>query len=396
MWALPHKILKTRQIEKRQEKMMRNRWLWLVVVIVLGGLSMACGGSEANEVVACDFNGQTAITVNILNENGQPQRLVDVRYQLDEGAWQHFPEHSNGQAIIRGGPGRYIIRADKPGYTAQEIALTITETSEGSCQVAEQTISLPMSLAVCPVAEPPVLEIEIESDSSDLAVTAVSTKGGSQPITCVQTDKENCAHYTLPLNNLANYTLEIEGLAGIGPMFVENGVISYTLNTSHITLHQNSVRRSFALTGANSLSANFSVTPDEVGCALTDFRTLVVQSEPDMSGSEPFPALQVDQENGIIITDLAAPECDLSPEPYPVTYEATLPAGTPLADVAVLYFLNDSWQNASCEITDGRFLCTAVYPNPLITQPYAFKIVAGGEAYVGTSLPFDNLCIIFD
>lgn len=376
--------------------MVRNFWLWLLGVIVLGGFAVACSGQVEDEAVICDFTGQTAVTVNILNESGQPQRLVELRYQFNEGPWQGFPEHINEQAIIHGGPGNYLIRAEKPGYTAQEIPLTVAEGTEGSCQVAPQTITLPMSLAICPATQSPVLDIEIESESSDLTVTAVSSKGGAQPVTCAQADAETCHHYTVPLNESANYTLKVEGLAGIGPMFVENGVISYTLRTSQITLRQNNVKQLLSLTGANSLSAAFNVTPDEVGCAQTDFRTLVVQSEPDVTAADPFPALDVSQENGIIITDLAAPECDLIPEPYAVTYEATLPAGTPLAEVAVFYLLNDTWQNASCEIENGRFLCTAVYPNPLVAQPYAYKIVASGEEYVGTSLPFDNLCIIFD
>ena len=317
------------------------------------------------------------------------------RYQLDGGPWQRFPERINAQAVIYGGPGNYLIRAEKPGYAPQETVLTINETAEGSCQVAAETISLPMSLAVCPATEPALLDVEIEPAGSDLQVTAFASQGGTQAVTCAQEHTENCAHYRVPLNNFASYTVEIKGLDGIGPLFVENGVISYTLRTSQITLRQNSIRQGLAVTGANSLSATFSVTPDEVGCPLADFRTLETRPEPDRSADAPFPALAVAQLNSLLITDLDAPGCELLPEPYPVTFAATIPAGTPLAEVSLLYFLDDEWQNGDCEVTDGRLLCTAVYPNPLLAQPYAYKIVAAEEEYIGTSLPFDNVCIIF-
>ncbi len=47
-------------------------------------------------------------------------------------------------------------------------------------------------------------------------------------------------------------------------------------------------------------------------------------------------------------------------------------------------------------VGNGRFLCTALYPNPFIGQPYAYKLVVGTEETIGTSLPFDNLCLIFE
>lgn len=376
--------------------MMRNGWIFGWVLVLLVGLAAACGGAANDETAVCDFSGQTAVTVNILNEVGEQQRLVDVRYQHNDGSWQTFPEHINGQATIQGDPGSYRIRATKPGYTSQETFVTVAETAEGSCQLAAQTVTLTMPLAICPANAVTALEIDIEPASSDLVVTAVSSKSGTQTAVCTQTNAESCTHYSLPLNDVANYTLHFDGLAGIGPMFAENGVISYTLRTSQITLRQNRVERLLTATGANSLSASFSVTPDESGCPLADLRTLAAQPAPDVSASEPFPALSVEQLNGIIITDLAAPECNVPPEPYAVTYEALLPAGTPLAEAAVLFFINGEWQTASCGIENGRFLCTAVYPNPYIAQPYAYKVAAAGEEYVGTSLPFDGLCIIFD
>ncbi|MCA9946376.1 MAG: hypothetical protein KC449_22990, partial [Anaerolineales bacterium] len=188
--------------------MVQNRWVWFVAILVLGIVGAACSKSAEEEPVVCDYGGQTAVTANILNENGQPQRLVEVRYQQDDGPWQGFPEHVNAQAVIQGGPGSYRIRAEKPGYTAAETTLDVTETAVGSCLVAEQTISLPMSLAVCPATEPALLEIEVEPAGSDLVVTAVSSKGGSQTVSCAQPGSQECARYTLPLEQIADYTVQ--------------------------------------------------------------------------------------------------------------------------------------------------------------------------------------------
>ncbi|MBK7893972.1 MAG: hypothetical protein IPJ90_03610 [Anaerolineaceae bacterium] len=84
------------------------------------------------------------------------------------------------------------------------------------------------------------------------------------------------------------------------------------------------------------------------------------------------------------------------PQPYPVRFEAELPNGTPLANVSVQTFSAGEWEAAECAVVDGRFLCTATILNPLLNQPYAYKIVAGDDEYTGSSLPFDNLCLLFE
>lgn len=370
------------------------RTVWFVVLLILAAGGAACGGGVV--ATPCDFTGQTAVSLNILNENGQPQRLVNVRYRLDDGSWQTFPESVNERALFQQGPGTYQIRLEKPGYLPAETAVIVPEPGTGSCQLAEQTVALPMALAVCPSDQLTSLAVAIESDSSGVAVTAVAQPGGAQVVSCTEADAANCRRYELPLNQIGSYTLDVTGLAGFGPLSVENGVITYALRPGQITLRQNNAERSLSLTGANRLSASFSVGRDETGCAQVDFRTLEAVPEPDISSGEPFPALTVSQQSNLLLTDLGAPGCAAAPQPYPVIYEATVPAGTPLADVAVLTYLDGAWQEASCEVEDGRLLCTAVYPNPLIRQPYAYKIIATGEEYVGTSLPFDNLCLIFD
>jgi hypothetical protein len=106
--------------------------------------------------------------------------------------------------------------------------------------------------------------------------------------------------------------------------------------------------------------------------------------------------LAIELQNNLMITDLGAEACQAIPEPYPIRYEALLPAATPLSEVSVFTLLEGDWQAVNCELRNGRFLCTATLPNPFIGQPYAYKVVAAGEEYIGTSLPFDNLCLVFE
>lgn len=374
---------------------MRNWWIWRVIV-ALAGLAAACSGQPGSNVAECDFGGQTAITLNILDEKGQPQRLVRLEYRLDDGSWEALPESVNEQAVFQEGPGTYQFRLEKSGYAPEEFVVVAEAAADGSCRVTTQTVAVTMSPLVCPATEPVLLEIVVEAESEAVVVTAVSPATGQQEITCARSSDAACQQYELPLDRVDSYTLDVTGLAGVGPMTVADGLITYPLRTSQVTLRQANVERSLSLPGAESVRIALSITADEVGCPLADFRSLTIQPEPDTTSDEPFPALGISQQNNLLMTDLSAPECTTVPQPYPVTFEASLPSGTPLAEVNVFVFVEGDWQAVECGVEDGRFVCTAVLPNPLVGQPYAYKIVAAGEEVVGTSLPFDSLCIVFD
>lgn len=368
-------------------------WSWLMAGILLAGLVAACGGAEATDMAVCDFTSQTAVTLNLRDENGDPQRLVRVSYRVDDGPWQETPERVNETAVLRGGPGTYQIRAEKPGYTPNEMTVVVPEPATDSCALAAETAVLPMSLAVCPDINLANLEIEIAAEGDAVTVTAVAQPGGTQSLTCTTETATNC---TLALPGAGEIVLSMAGLGGIGPMQVRDGVVSYALGDSQLTLRQNNLERTVTVSGAESIRARLNVSRDEVGCPLADFRTLELQAEPDVASGEPFPALGVNQRSNLTITNLGAAACQNVPQPYPVRFEAELPNGTPLANVSVQTFSAGEWEAAECAVVDGRFLCTATILNPLLNQPYAYKIVAGDDEYTGSSLPFDNLCLLFD
>ncbi|MCB8978593.1 MAG: hypothetical protein H6657_14320 [Ardenticatenaceae bacterium] len=377
---------------KQGENNMRNGWVWLSLMVILGGLA-DCGGQASNEAVECDFGGQTAVSLQILDESGQPQRLVRLEYQLDDGPWQALPESVSGEAVLRDGPGTYHIRLEKPGYGMEERTVVVAESE--SCQLAAETVEVAMARAVCPDTEPAILQIEVESESDAVEVTAVAGTT-RQEIQCTDADDANCHRYALQLNREGSYTIDVAGLAGLGPMMVEDGLITYESRTSQVTLRQNNVAESVNLPGAESVSLQLSVAADEIGCPLADLRTMTALPEPDPASDEPFPKLTMFQQNNLLMTDLSVPECDAAPQPYLMTYEVSLPNGTPLRTVSASVFTGQEWQDAECGVEDGRFVCTAVVPNPLVGQPYAFKIVAAGKEYVGMRLPLDNLCLVFD
>ncbi|MEZ4591041.1 MAG: hypothetical protein R3D55_07840 [Chloroflexota bacterium] len=368
-------------------------WSWLMAGILLAGLVAACSGVEATDTAVCDFTNQTAVTLNLRDENGDPQRLVRVSYSLNGGPWQDLPEVVNETAVLRDGPGTYQIQVEKPGYAPNEITVVVPEPAAGSCELVAETAVLPMSRAVCPDMNLANLEVEIVAEGENVTVTAVAQPGGVQTLTCTAGTATNCS---LALPGTGQLLLTAEDLGGIGPMQINDGIVGYALRDSQLTLRQNNVDRTVTLSGAESLSAVLDVALDEVGCPLADFRTLEVQAVPDVASGEPFPRLSVEQQNDLMITDLGNEACFSDPIPYPVWYEAILPAGTPVADVGVFTWQNERWQAADCALTDGRFLCEATLPNPFVGQPYIYKVVVGDQEEVGTSLPFDQLCLVFD
>lgn len=371
---------------------MRNWWIWLVMVGLVV-LAAACGGQASSTVTECDFGGQTAVTLQISDENGEPQRLVRVEYRLNNGAWEALPESVNERAVLQEGPGTYQFRLEKSGYAPEEFVVVAEAATDGSCQVTSQTVAVAMTPLVCPATELAFLEVAVAAEGEAVAVTAV-TPDGRQELTCVPGD--DCQQFQLPLSRPGSYTIDVTGLAGLGPMTIEDGIVTYSLRPRQVTLRQSNVTQRLDLPGAESVSIQLMVAADEIGCPLAELRTMTSQTTPDPASDEPFPPLDIFQENNLLLTDLSVPECEAEPQPFLMTYEATLPNGTPLRTVSASVLAEAGWQTAECGVEDGRFLCTAVIPNPLVGQPYAFKIVAAGDEYVGMSLPLDNLCLVFD
>ncbi|MCB8985406.1 MAG: hypothetical protein H6659_16365 [Ardenticatenaceae bacterium] len=365
-----------------------------LLVLLLAGWLAACAAAPAPTPVPCDDAGQTAVALTLLDENETAVDRVQVSYRVNGGVWQDLPERVNGRARIPGGGGGYEIRAQKPGYQTGETAVIVPAAIPPTCAVTTQSITLQMALAVCPTnPQPLTIQVKPAVGVEGVGVTAV-TPNGRDTLAC-ETDENGCQTFRLSLNKPGSYQLALEGLLSYGAPSVNQGVISYDLLPYEVDLRYGAQTRTLSGTGASRLDLDFAVAPDEVGCPLPDLRGLTAVADPDLSTGGPYPPVTIDQQGPLIMTDLAADECQGQPVVTPVDFALTVPTGTRLADVALLYWLDGDWQAGECAVRDGRLLCTAALPNPLLAQPYAVKAVVNGEEYINTQLPFDTLCILF-
>lgn len=366
-----------------------------LLVLLLAGWLAACAAAPTPTPVPCDDAGQTAVTLTLLDENNAALDRVQVSYRVNGGGWQDLPERVNGRALIPGGGGGYEIRAEKPGYQTGETAVIVPATFPEACEATTQAVTLQLALAICPTTPDP-LTIQVQSPVGEegVAITAVTPTNYRQTLAC-EADANGCQTFRLPLDTSGSYRLIVEGLPAYSGPLVTDGVISYDWRPFEVDLRYGTQMRSLTGDGANRLDLDFTVAPDEVGCPLPDLRGLTAVASPDLTTGDPYPLINVDQQGPLIMTDPLADECQGEPVVTPVDFAVTVPDGTRLADVALVYWLDGAWQEGACAVRDGRLLCTAQFPNPLLGQPYAVKAVVNGEEYISTQLPFDTLCILF-
>lgn len=372
---------------------MRSRlilaWLALCGMLVF---CVACEEAATLSPTACDFSAQTAVFVDLTDASGASLDRVEVRYRLDDAPWQSLPEKVNGRALIPGPAGMYQIHAEKPAYASNEI--TVIVPTPAGCQMETQTVSLSLDTAVCPIDPPPVtLSLQTPAAAEVLRVTAVSPDG-RQELACYG-EGDLCQTFDLPLGKPGDYRLDIDRLPALGAMYVTDDVVDYALEPYRLLLTHQMQRQTVEGEGATEVQLTFPVTLDEVGCPLPDLRALTTITTPDKQGTDPFPSVSISQQGMLLMTDLGAPDCQEIPRTTPVVYDVMLPIGTQLSQTTVQYWLEEQWQVTPCELANGRYQCTAQFPNPLLRQPYIIKAVINGVDYVDTQLPFDNLCIVF-
>jgi hypothetical protein len=370
---------------------MRGKLLvWLLISLVIWG-AVGCASPAPADSCPVDEE-ETAVSLILLDASGAPLTRVTVRYRLDDGPWTALPEPVNGRAYIRGGGGVYQIEAAKAAYETATITVIVPAAEPPGCRVATQSAALRLAAAVCPV-EPEALILQIVSshEKERVRVTAVTPDGRRPALDC-QSDAADCQIYQLPLAAAGAYQIALEGLPAIDNLFVAEGVIHYAWAAYEVDLTHGG--QSVRLVGerANRLTLDVAVIPDEVGCAQPDLQTVVVSLEPD--GDAPFPPLSGAHLGGLLMTDLSAEACLLPVEMKSVWYELTVPDGTPLDQVGLSYWLDGEWREGECGLENGRLLCAAQFPQPLIRQPYAVKALAAGEEYTIAQLPFDTLCIL--
>jgi hypothetical protein len=368
-------------------------WVFLAIWWVVG-----CAGvpQSATPPAACDMGEEkTAVTLTLLDDEEAPLEQVLVRYSHNDGPWISLPDPVNGRALIPGQSGVYQIRAVKAAYEAAETTVTVPAPSQPNCQAPTQQVTLQLAAAVCPI-EPESLALELlqPEEVERAKVTAVMPDGRPISLTC-RPDSEECRAYELPLTQVGQYQLILDDLPATGPIFLEDGILHYDWLPYEVYLSHAGRNRRLAGERATRLTLDFTVAPDEGGCAQPDLRSLTVAQTPAGESSAPFPPARVHQLGGLLMTDLSAEACQQPPVLTTVAFEVVVPAGTPLAEVELLYGLDGRWQRGECGLENGRLLCNAQFPNPFINQPYAVKAIVAGQEQIATQLPMSNLCILF-
>jgi hypothetical protein len=368
-------------------------------LIVVASLLVACASRSDPAEIACDHSQETAVILTLLDEQGAPLGDVSLIYRYNEGDWQEWPERVNGRAVIYGAAGAYHIRAEKQGYEAAEMAVTVAPLAEGMCGVVAQASTLRLARAACPV-EPQPLTVDIiaPTETAGVTVTATSPNASQPDLACSQDGAGGCRPYTLPLASFGVYTITVAGLPGEGYMKLEDGVVAYTYEPYEIRLGHGQRQQLIQGQGAATVTIQLPVEPDEISCPLANFQAVTYTPDPDRrEEAQAAPDVELWQQGGLTITDLDAAVCQGQPELAPVAYEVVLPAGTRLSDVEVVYRAGEeAWQTAECHFASGQYLCTAQVPNPLVGQPFAIKALLQGQEYVGTQLPFDTVCMVFE
>jgi hypothetical protein len=376
--------------------MAQKLFLWLLGLLA-GGLLVGCAGasSPAASAVCEVVEEQTAVSLTLRDANDAPLERVQVRYRLNDGPWTALPEAVNGRALIPGGGGAYQIRAEKAAYVAGETAVIVPAPLQPDCRVPTQAVTLRLAAAVCPTEpEPLVIQLLAPEEREDVRVTAVLPNRRTITLNC-QPGADGCQAYQLPFTEAGQHQIVINDLPTTSSIFLKDGVLDYNWIAYEVNLTHGGQSRRLTGDRASRLTLDFAVAPDEEGCAQPDLRALSVTRSPEPDSDAPFPAITVHQLGGLTMTDLSAEACQQPPVWTTVAFEVMVPAGTPLAEVALLYGLDGRWQRGECGVENGRLLCRAQFPNPFINQPYAVKAVVAGQERIATQLPFSNLCILF-
>jgi hypothetical protein len=373
---------------------MREKLLvWLLIALAVWG-AVGCAPFGPADTCAVD-EAETAVFLTLLDDNEAPLARVAVRYRLDDGPWTALPEPVNGRAFIRGGGGVYQIEAAKAAYESAAATVIVPAAEPPACRVPTQSVTLQLAAAVCPTdPEPLIIQIASPHEKERVRVTAATPDGRRLTLDC-QSDETDCQTYQLLLAETGSYQLALDQLPAIDNVFVAEGVINYTWAAYEVYLKHGQQTVRLAGERASRLTLDFAVIPDEVGCAQPDLQTVTVALLPEPDNGRPFPPLSGNHLGGLLMTDLNAEACRQPVEVKSVLYELTAPAGTPIDQVGLLYWLDGDWREGECGLENGRLLCAAQFPQPFIGQPYAVKALAGGEEYIITQLPFDTLCILF-
>ena len=102
---------------------------------------LAVTGTACQPIVNCDLDRRFSIDVAVVDDRLLPVADATVRSALDGEPATDCGESSGGYHC-GDGPGEFVITAEKSGYDAAEVAVTVFEEDATCHRAANQSVSL--------------------------------------------------------------------------------------------------------------------------------------------------------------------------------------------------------------------------------------------------------------
>ena len=368
-------------------------------MLAILALLLALAACDAPDPAACQDDEYPAVRLEVVDGSDEPLTGASLRYRVGEGDWQSWAESLGRETTIRGRPGWYQLEVAKQGYGSQTLTLQVPADGADACRPIAQPVTLQLARTPCP--EPPAaLTLTVDPPQRGLEATVRLPGSGRQQLACQDAAGDACGAFSFDLTEPGQHQLTLEGLPGLGQMRVVSDVVVYEAPPVDLRLQHRGAEDITSSGGAEMIAYSFPVRWDEANCLLADFRdmeTTYADSGPpfEPGDSERRPPLTLRYMGSLTITDLGAAECQAEPVLTALPFGVDLPAGANPSAVQVQVNYGEGWQKAECDIEDGRFVCWAQVPNPLIDRPLVASAQAKGETTTGLSLPFDGLCLLF-
>jgi hypothetical protein len=366
------------------------------LLVVLLALMLAGASCSSPGPPACPDESHPALQLEVVDEAGEPLIGAALRYRVDQGQWQEWPEHTGLNTVIRGGPGEYQVEVSLQGFEGATTTLDVPAGAEDACRAISQTARLELVRTLCP--EPPaVLTLTVDPPVDELQASVTLPDSGRQRLACQEASGDFCREFSFEVTEPGMYALTLQDLPGLGAMLVVSNVVAYDQAPVALRLEHRGRSGTAEVSGVEAAELRFPVRRDEANCPLADLSALETVYPQDEVGADPGgrPPLALHYQGGLLMTDLGADACQAKPVLTALPFSADLPAGTNLAGVEVQVDYGEGWQTAQCQFSDGRYLCQVPVPNPLLNRPFVARVLANDEEAIGLSLPFGGLCLVF-
>jgi hypothetical protein len=179
-------------------------------------------------------------------------------------------------------------------------------------------------------------------------------------------------------------------------MFLENGIVRYSYLDVKIEIVVDQRVHQIVTEGVDNIGLNIPYDYGDNGCLGLIFGGIVASRHHYQTSASNM--VETRELQSLRITDASSEICNRPNSQFIVEYDVKLPAGIVLNDVKVDYWMTDQWESASCsfQLDKNRYICQAMYDNPLVGDSYNIRTTIDGEEFFGSYISLDNKCIYFE